>query len=378
MTGHVRRRGKKWAVVVDLPHAEGQPRRQKWHSGFATKRAAEAQLTEILGRLQKGDYVEPSRQTLAAFLEEYLAAARTTLRPATWEGYRASLAAYVTPTLGDVPLQGVTPSALTALYAELLAHGRANRPGPLSARTVRMTHSIIRKALGEAVRWGYLARNPADLATPPRQQLQEMHTWSADQLRAFLEHVEGDRYYPIYLLAATTGLRRGELLGLRWQDLDLDGGRVSITQTLGTIANRMVFSPPKTASSRRSVTLDKRTVAALRAHRKTSLAERLAFGAGYPDTDLVFVDGEGLPVHPRRFSAYYFQQHVKAAGLPKIRFHDLRHTHATLALQAGLHPKVVSERLGHSSIAVTMDRYSHVMPAMEAEAAEKIAQVLFG
>lgn len=381
MTGHTRRRGKKWAVVVDLPHAEGQPRRQKWHSGFATKRAAEAALTEILGRLQRGDYVQPSRATLAAFLGEYLQAARTTLRPATWEGYRASLEVYVIPRLGDVPLQGVTPAALTAMYADLLAHGRANRPGPLSARTVRMTHSIVRKALGEAVRWGYLTRNPGDLATPPRQQPPEMQTWSADQLRTFLKHVAGDRYYAAYLLAATTGMRRGEVLGLRWADVDLDGshgGRVSVTQSLLTINNRMVFSPPKTATSRRSVTLDSHTLEALQAHRKAALAERLAFGAGWPDGDLVFTDAEGLPVHPRRFSAYYFAQHVKAAGLPPIRFHDLRHTHATLALQAGVHPKVVSERLGHSSIAVTMDRYSHVMPAMEAEAAEKVAAVLFG
>ena len=364
--------------MVDLPHAEGQPRRQKWHSGFATKRAAEAALTEILGRLQRGDYVQPSRATLAAFLEEYLAAARTTLRPATWEGYRASLEVYVIPRLGDVPLQGVTPAALTAMYADLLAHGRANRPGPLSARTVRMTHSIVRKALSEAVRWGYLARNPADLATPPRQQPSEMHTWSADELRAFLEAVEGDRYYVAYLLAATTGLRRGELLGLRWRDVDLDEGRVSVTQSLLTINNRMVFSPPKTATSRRSVTLDAFTLAALREHRKAALAERLSFAADWPDHDLVSCAPDGEPVHPRRFSAYYFSQHVKAAGLPKIRFHDLRHTHATLALQAGVHPKVVSERLGHSSIAVTMDRYSHVMPAMEAEAAEKVAAVLFG
>ncbi len=378
MTGHVRRRGRKWCVVVDLPHAEGQPRRQKWHSGFATKRSAEAALTEILSRLQKGDYVEPSRQTLGAFLEEYLQAARTTLRPATWEGYRASLAAYVVPTLGATPLQHVTPAALTSMYADLLANGRANRPGGLSARTVRMTHSIVRKALSEAVRWGYLARNPADLATPPRQQPPEMHTWSADELRAFLEHVEGDRYYVAYLLAATTGLRRGELLGLRWRDVDLDGGRVSVTQSLLTINNRMVFSPPKTATSRRSVTLDAHTLAALREHRKAALAERLSFGADWPDHDLVFTAPDGEPVHPRRFSAYYFAQHVRAAGLPMIRFHDLRHTHATLALQAGVHPKVVSERLGHSSIAVTMDRYSHVMPAMEAEAAEKVAAVLFG
>lgn len=153
---------------------------------------------------------------------------------------------------------------------------------------------------------------------------------------------------------------------------------MSVTQSLLTINNRMVFSPPKTATSRRSVTLDAFTLAALQAHRKAALAERLSFGADWPDHDLVFTAPDGEPVHPRRFSAYYFAQHVRAAGLPMIRFHDLRHTHATLALQAGVHPKVVSERLGHSSIAVTMDRYSHVMPAMESEAAEKVAAVLFG
>lgn len=200
MRGHIRRRGQGWVVIVDVPHGDGR-RRQRWHSGFATKRAASAALVEILSRLQKGDYVEPSKQTLAAFLEEYLQAARATLRPGTWEGYRASLAAYITPTMGDTPLQHVTPAALTALYGDLLANGRVHprsRSG-LAPRTVSMTHSILRKALSEAVRWGYLTRNPADLATPPRQQPPEMRTWSADELRAFLEHVEADRYYPAYL-----------------------------------------------------------------------------------------------------------------------------------------------------------------------------------
>lgn len=380
MRGHIRRRGSngRWAVVVDVGHAENGRRKQRWHSGFGTKRDASRALTEILNRLALGEYIEPSRQNLAAFLREWLDAARTTLRPGTWQSYKTNVDAYIVPRLGMTPLQSLTPAMLTAFYGDLLRGGRRSREGGLSPRTVRFTHQILRKALSEAVRWGRLARNPADQATPPRQNTPEMKTWSAGELRRFLEHVEGDRLYAAWLLAATTGLRRGELLGLRWKDVDLEAGRLSVTQALLSVRNRLSVSPPKTAKSRRSVALDARTVAALQAHRKAQLEERLAFGGDWPDHDLVFTREDGEPIHPDRFSRDWFRQYVRAAGLPLIRFHDLRHTHATLALQAGIHPKVVSERLGHATVSITLDTYSHAIPALQEEAAAKVAAVVFG
>ena len=286
---------------------------------------------------------------------------------------------HIIPALGTVPLQRLTAAQLNSLYADLLAGGRCDGKGGLSPRTVAYVHATIRKALAEAVRWQVLTRNVADQATPPRQQPNgDLRTWSAEELRAFLGHVEADRLYAAYVLAATTGLRRGELLGLRWRDLDVAAGRLSVTQTLVSVNYAVSFSTPKTAAGRRSVALDPATVAALRAHRARLLEERLSLGLGTPSPDdVVFAALDGSPLHPGQFSDR-FDRLVKTAGVPRIRFHDLRHTHATLALRAGVHPKVVSERLGHSTISVTLDTYSHAIPAMQEEAAAKVAALVFG
>ena len=204
-----------------------------------------------------------------------------------------------------------------------------------------------------------------------------MSTWPAATLRAFLEGVGGDRLCAAWHLAAATGMRRGEVLGLRWQDVDLDASRVAVRQTLISIRYRLSFGTPKTAKGRRLIALDDRTVAELKRHRKAQLQERLAFGPGYSDADLVFVREDGSPVHPDLFSDY-FEKHARRLGLPRIRLHDLRHTHATLALQAGVNPKVISERLGHATVAFTLDRYAHCVPAMEEEAAARVAAFVFG
>jgi integrase len=252
MRGHIRKRGKSWAVVLDVDRDETGRRRQRWHSGFSTRREATAALTELLGRVQAGTYIEPSKRTLAVFLKEWLDSMRATVRPSTWATYKMLAQVHITPTLGAIPLQRVTAAQLNALYADLLEKGRCDGKGGLSPRTVAYVHATIRKALAEAVRWQVLTRNVADQATPPRQQANgDLRTWSAEELRAFLAHVEGDRLYAAYVLAATTGLRRGEVLGLRWRDLDMGTGRLSVTQTLVSVNYAISFSTPKTAAGRR-------------------------------------------------------------------------------------------------------------------------------
>lgn len=369
MNGMIIKRGNRYSVVVELDRdpVTGK-RRRKWHSGYRTKRDAEAARVEILSRLQRGEYVSPSKLTVRGYLEdEWLPAIRASLRPSTFTSYALNVRR-VTDRIGSTRLQQLTAPALNRLYGEL---GES-----LSPRTVRYVHTVLRHALADAVKWNRLVRNVADSAEPPSAKAaraKPMRTWSAEELRRFLEHVSGDRLAAAWRLSAMTGMRRGELLGLRWRDVDLEAGRVAVVQTL--IGERE-FSQPKTDRSRRSVELDDETVAVLRAHRRRQLAERLAIGPAWRgEHDLVFCQEDGAPLWPQSFSRS-FERRSKDAGLPRIRLHDLRHTHATLALQAGIHPKVVSERLGHASVAITLDTYSHATPAMREDAAARVAALL--
>lgn len=279
------------------------------------------------------------------------------------------------------PWPAVDAGALNRLYALLLASGRKDAEGQgLSPRSVRYVHTILHRAFKDAVRWGRLVRNPCDAADPPRvaaASSPESVVWSPQELAGFLEHVRGDRLHATYVLLATTGARRGEVLGVRWQDLDLAAGTFAIRQTVINVNHEVLIGTPKTAQSRRTVTLDPFTVASLREHRQRQLVERLQMGAGRADLDLVFCRPDGGPLHPERFSRS-FADHIRRAGLPKIRLHDLRHGWATMALTAGVHPKVVQERLGHSNVTITLSIYSHVTGALHSDAADKVAGLVFG
>lgn len=369
MTGFVARKGERWYVVTEDGRDEQGRRKRKWHSGYRTKREAREALTDVLGRARRGSYVEPSRESLGAFLVEWMAATRATIRPVTHESYRRIVDKHIVPALGGVALQAVSGARLNAFYAELMTSG-------LGSRTVRYTHAILHKALGDAVRWDRVARNAADAADPPKATTTETLTWTPQEVRQFLAHVQGDRLYALWLLTATTGMRRAELLGLRWQDVDLEAGHVSIRQTRVPVGSRAQSSEPKTAKGRRRIDLDAATVAALREHRRRQAEERLAWRPAYEDADLVFCRENGTGIDPSWLSKA-FPSRARAAGNPRIRLHDLRHTWATLALEAGVHPKIVSERLGHSTVAFTLDRYSHAIPALEKEAGERVAGLIF-
>lgn len=377
MRGHVRRRGNSWAVVVDVGRDADGKRKQKWSGGFRRRKDAERALSDTLSRLDGGAYVEPHKITVGDYLTgQWLPAMQTQVQQSTLESYARNVRGHVLPQLGPVPLQRLTGDQLSTLYAQLLIDGRRDGQG-LAPRTVRYTHAIVRRALSDAVQSGLLTRNPADRAKPPRQapNRDAMRTWTAAELRAFLQSRADDRLYAMWMVLASTGMRRGEVLGLGWEHVDLDAGRIAVRRALTNVAYGLVWSEPKTAKSRRSVALDPATVAALRDHRKAQLQERMAWGPAWTDHGLVFCRENGEPVHPDRVSKL-FDQHLKAADLPRIRLHDLRHTHATLALSAGIHPKVVSERLGHATIAMTLDTYSHAIPAMEADAAAKVAALV--
>jgi integrase len=260
MRGSVVRRGNKWAVVIELDRDPITGKRhQKWHSGYRTKKEAERARIALLNKFDTGTYLANDRQTVAEFIDQWLIAIEPTVRPSTLYSYRRNLRLHVLAHIGGQNLVKVDAGTLNALYARLLTEGHGTRPGGLSARTVRYIHTIVHRALKDGVRWGRLARNPADSADPPRASATpgpEMQTWSADELRIFLDGLQGTRHYPAFLMLATTGMRRGETLGLRWADVDIEHGRASIRQTVISVNHKVSFGTPKTARGRRSIALD--------------------------------------------------------------------------------------------------------------------------
>ncbi len=376
MRGHVHKRGKTWTYVVDAGRdsATGH-RRQRTKGGFRTRKAAEDALSIALTAMNDGTYITPDPQTVAEWIDRWLVAMAPKVRSSTLRDYRMGLTR-VKDRLGQKRLQDLRPLDVEELYAALLESGH-RFGGGLSPKSVRNVHIALRRSLADAERYGLVPRNVAALVKPPSVTRPEFATWTADEVRTFLAAVVDDRLATLYRCLIATGMRRGEALGLRWSSVDLAVGRLVIERSLVVVNDVVEWSAPKTARSRRSVSLDHETAASLRAHRKRQLEERVAAGDAWQDQDLVFSDELGSPLHPDRFTRR-FRSAAQRAGVPPIRLHDLRHTWATLALTAGVHPKVVSERLGHATTSITLDIYSHVQPELDAEAAGTVADLFAG
>ncbi len=379
MRGSIRKRGSTYTWYLDVPDPVTGKRRQRSRGGFRTKRECQAALNEALAALRVGTFVESSKRTVASYLvDEWLSAMRPPrVRPSTWLSYQRNIERHVIPALGNIELQRLTPAQLTAFYRSLLTDVRLDGRGSLSAKSVKNIHGVLHSAFKDAMRWGYVARNVADATDPPKVVTPEMRVWSPTQLRSFLAHVRDDRLYAAWMLFTTTGMRRGEVAGLRWSDVDLTTGRVTPRKPRVQVNYKVHVSEPKTAKGKRSLALDPVTVAALRRQRACQAEERLAVGPAWQDSGLVFTWPDGRPIHPERFSKW-FEQRARTAGLSKIRLHDLRHSYATAALAAGIPAKIVSERLGHANIAITMDTYSHVLPGLDALAAGTVARLILG
>jgi integrase len=335
-------------------------------------------MSEALVAVAQAIFVPASRLTLRDFLlDEWLPTVKGTLRPASFERYKGLCEVYVVPRLGSVQLQKLSASQLNGLYAFLLKEGRVRRYGGLSRASVFYVHAVLHRACRDAVRWRRLATNPAACADPPRTRAQhsERAVWTAEQLQAFLVSVADDRLFALWRLIAMTGMRRGEALGLRWEDIDMDQGQVSIRRALVLVRGDAQISEPKTPRSRRTIALDPKTLAALQRHAARQADEQTAAGQAWFESGYVFVRENGQELQPG-MASWAFRQHALAACLPTIRLHDLRHTYATLALATGINPRIISGRLGHASVALTLDIYSHVLPQQDREAAEVIAGLL--
>ncbi|MFZ0995776.1 MAG: tyrosine-type recombinase/integrase [Candidatus Dormiibacterota bacterium] len=343
-------------------------RRRSWLGKTRTEVAQK--LSVAIHAHETGAPLSGPRQTFARFWANWLPGMQTQLRPRTWQLYDQVGRTHLLPAFGRVPLAQLGPEHIRALHASMLAAG-------LSPSTVRHAHMVAHRCLADAVRWGTLARNPVGLVSPPRMVEQEMQTFSAEQARRLLEAAQGDRFEALYVLAVTTGLRQGELLALRWRDVDLEQERLAVTATLQSGVGALTIAEPKTLSSRRQVALTSQAVEALRRHRQAQVAERLAVGPLWQNADLVFPNTIGGPMERRNLLRREFGPLLRRAGLPTVRFHDLRHTAATLLLAQGVHPKIAQEMLGHANIAITLDCYSHVSQGMQKEAARAMS-ALFG
>ncbi len=379
MKGSVKKRGKSWCYVVDLPRRADGKRNQKIKSGFRTRKEAEAALATTMAEANKGEYIEPSRMTVKDYLTKWLEdSVKHNNKKSTLVNYKYLLETHVFEEIGEIELGSLQPRHLQQLYSDKLQNGRVYGEGGLSATTVRRIHAVLRKALSTAVKWQLIRLNPADAVDAPKQSRKEMKCLTKEDVETFLEAVQSDTYKVLYLVAIMTGMRRGEILGLRWQDVDLDNGQASIRQSYIALHDgSMHLDTTKTKGSERTVALSNSVVVALRRHKALQAAHQLKLGHAYKDYDLVFASEMGTPINASNLHRN-FKQTLEKAGLPNIRPHDLRHTHATLMLQEGVHPKIVSERLGHSSIQITLDTYSHVLPNLQSEAAQKLDKALFG
>jgi integrase len=371
MKGHLRERSPgHWAIILDLPDPAGGGRKQRWHSFKGTKREAQRQCARLISEMDKGTAVEPSRMTVAAFLERWIEHMQGQVSPRSHERYAEIARKNLVPVLGGLMLAKLQPAHISQAYAKALASGRRDGKGGLSARTVTHMHRVLREALQQAFGWQLLARNPADAVKPPKVERKQMKVLDTD---ATAELIEASRRYRIFipiLLGVLCGLRRGEIAALRWRSVDLETGQLRVVASIEQ--TKAGCREKETKSGRdRVIALPAMLVGELRRHRAEQAEELLQLGIRLTDDSYVVAQADGSPLQPNSLT-HAFADFLEAHGLQRVRLHDLRHSHATHLLAAGIHPKVASERLGHSKVGITLDLYSHVLPGMQAEAAAAV------
>ncbi len=402
MRGGIQKKGNRYyAVIYDGIDPGTGKKRRRWIAAGTRRSDAEKVLAAEIKRRHDGEPVPTEKLTLGQYLtERWLPIQKSRVRASTYDSYRRNIDLHVLPALGRRPLDKLAAEDIDLFYATLLTEGRKKpigkkpkgkasratavdgedeeeKPVGLAPKTVRNIHLMLNKAMADAQRKGIVIRNVVSLADAPslkNRQEGNIKAWDVDQLRTFLNAVRDHRLHPAFHLSSHTGMRRGEVLGLRWCDVDLDAKRLSVRQALVSIAYEVEISDVKTGTGRRTIDLDAVTVDVLRAWRIQRAEEK--GGVDPKGDELVFVKPDGSWIHPQSFSQV-LDRKVAKLDVPTISLHDLRHTHATLLLKAGIPVKVVSERLGHANVAFTMAIYQHVLPGMQAEAAATFAGLVY-
>ncbi|MFC1970878.1 tyrosine-type recombinase/integrase [Chloroflexota bacterium] len=372
MRGHITKRGKNsYSLKVSLgKDATTGKYKYQWTTVKGTKKEAEKRLSDLLNQLDNGTFMKPGKTTLGEYLERWLRDyVWPNLAPRTAEGYESIIRCQLVPALGKIPLTQLKPEHLQHYYSEKLSGGRHDGKGALSQTTVLHHHTCLHRALKMALRWGLINHNPADAVTPPHPQRYEMHTMIEYDITTFLEAAKTTPYYLLFYEALFTGMRRSELLALRWCDVDLLLCQAHITRTLHHLqTGEIVFRTPKSTKGRRMLSLSPSAALLLQEHKDKQSAQRVILGIPLKEDGLIFSTPEGKPLRPNTITRAWSMLATRC-GLKGIRFHDARHTHASLMLKQGVHPKIVQERLGHATIAMTLDTYSHVAPGLQEAAA---------
>ena len=376
MRGSIVKKGKKYCIVIYMGRDKNGKKKQKWYSGFNTKKEAERELMKLLNDIENNNYMDITKMKVRDYLLEwhntYVAA---NLKETTIEGYKMHIERYINSRIGDIELQKLKPFHIQSMYTDLLNNGRFGKDGGLSNRTVLQTHRILRKALSYAYKMQIINKNVADLVQPPKKKTYQAKFLTESEIPSFINAFKDTELYLPVVLAIGLGLRRGEILGLRWQDVDFEHSLISIKQSLLRVKKTNIFSTPKTDSSRRTIVASENIMKLLRITQTEINKNKEFFDDAYSSYDLVVCRVDGSPITPNALTPR-FNSLLHKKNLPILRFHDLRHTNATLMLKNNIPAKIASQRLGHSSIAITLDLYSHVVNEMQEEAAKKINKVL--
>lgn len=359
-----KRKDGRWCAQVSI-HGK-----RKYKYG-KTQRECRLWIKEIQNQVDGGLTFNTTKLTVGEYLKKWLVEIKPNIREKTWIQYKQTIHNHLLPTLGSIRLWDVKPDLIQRFYSQKIDAG-------IGLHTLRMVHAVLHAALARAVKWSYITRNPAAVVDKPKVPRKEMSTLDSLEVNQLLHVAHDSRYEALYYLAVTTGMRQGELLGLQWPDLDWSTSTLAIQRQLQRISGKgLVFTEPKSKTSKRNVILGSYVITKLEQRLQALQTERLFAGDRWTELDLIFSTSIGTPVDPRSLLRD-FHGILSRAGLPRIRFHDLRHTAASLMLQEGIHVKVVQERLGHSSITLTLDTYSHVLPGLQQEAAQRLDDLIVG